>query len=93
MSGGSWDYVSNKFEVVADRLKSELHPKRRVLGHLISKIAIALHDIEWVDSGDSRLGNEIAAIDAVINREDLIEEATLNAKAALQQLQEALAQP
>lgn len=66
MSGGSWDYVSNSFRDVADRLKSEKQIKRRLLGRLVEKISIALHDIEWVDSSDTSPGDEIKAIDACL---------------------------
>lgn len=66
MSGGSWDYVCYKFEDVAERLLTEQSPARRALGNQIALIAKALHDIEWVDSGDYGRGDDDAAIQAAL---------------------------
>lgn len=62
MSGGSWDYVYYKVEEAAERLQSEKCPHRRVLGDRLKLYAKALHDIEWVDSGDKVRGDEMEAI-------------------------------
>lgn len=62
MSGGSWDYVYFKVEEVAERLQAEKCPHRRVLGDSLKLYAKALHDIEWVDSGDAVKGDEMEAI-------------------------------
>lgn len=91
MSGGSWEYVYGKFEDVASRLKHDGRPKRRALGRLIAKIAVAMHDIEWVDSGDYSSDQEDEAIDAVVSPKDVLEEATEQANKALKDLQDALA--
>lgn len=74
MSGGSWEYVYERFEDVAARLRSESDPRRRALGRVVAKMAKAMHDIEWVDSSDFGKGDEIAAIDAVIRHEDVLDE-------------------
>lgn len=66
MSGGSWDYVYRRFDDVADRLDSSADIRRRHLGVIIRDVAKALHDIEWVDSGDYAPGDEYAAIDSVV---------------------------
>ena len=66
MSGGSWDYVFYKFDDVAEKLLAEQSPARRSLGKQIQLIAKALHDIEWVDSGDYGEGDDEAAIDAAL---------------------------
>lgn len=66
MSGGSWDYVFSKFEDVAGSLQADGRAERRALGRLVLKVAKAMHDIEWVDSGDYGAGDERKAIaDAV----------------------------
>lgn len=62
MSGGSWDYIYYKFDEVAERLVSDGRAERRALGRLMLKIGKAMHDIEWVDSGDKGAGDEVAAI-------------------------------
>jgi hypothetical protein len=63
---GSWDYVTHKFDDVADRLKSEKDPLRRLMGQRVSLLAKALHDIEWVDSCDYSEGDDIEAIEAFL---------------------------
>lgn len=52
MSGGSWDYFCYKMEEVSDRLINERNPIRRAFGRKMQLFAAAMHDIEWVDSGD-----------------------------------------
>jgi hypothetical protein len=67
MSGGSWDYAFSHFDGVANRLSRESDPLRRLLGIRVELIAKALHDIEWVDSGDYNSGDDVAAIKAVLS--------------------------
>ena len=66
MSGGSWDYVTYKFQDVADRLKEEKDTLRRALGGHIELIVKAMRDIEWVDSGDYGPGDEVESIKKVL---------------------------
>lgn len=68
MSGGSWDYVSEKFLDVGNRLESSAphvscYLLRRALGKQVQLIASALHAIEWVDSCDWSDGDERAALE------------------------------
>lgn len=72
MSGGSWDHVYRNFADVADRLKASPGAERRALGEFVQRITVAMHDIEWVDSGDYGPGDELKAI-----REALPKEAVL----------------
>ncbi len=67
MSGGSWDYFYLNMEDVADRLSASTCPERKSLGELMSRMAVAMHEIEWVDSGDRTKGAEMSAIRDVIN--------------------------
>lgn len=63
MSGGSWDYVYGKMQEAADRLIGEKKtPLRISFGEHLARCADALHDIEWVDSGDIGPGGENDAI-------------------------------
>ena len=63
MSGGSWDYVYGKMQEAADRLIDEKEtPLRISFGEHLARCADALHDIEWVDSGDIGPGGENDAI-------------------------------
>jgi hypothetical protein len=66
MSGGSWNYMYRTLEEVADRLMSDKKPLRRAFGEHVAKVANALHDVEWVDSGDSAENDELPSIKAVL---------------------------
>lgn len=63
MSGGSYDYISFKIQEIEIR-NPDYNPRRIVFQKLLSLVAEAMHDIEWVDSGDTCPGDEHAAIDA-----------------------------
>lgn len=65
MSGGDWNYIYSRVEDVGERLRREEQPERKALGRVVMALAKALHDIEWVDSGDYAPGEERAAIAAV----------------------------
>ena len=70
MSGGSWEYVYHRVEEIARRLERERAPLRRALGEHLHLVARALHDIEWVDSGDMSEGADEAAIRACLSPHD-----------------------
>ncbi len=65
MSGGSWNYICYEIEEIAsniyhgqnlpDNLSDLLYQK-------IKELSVAMHDIEWVDSGDYCSGEEEKAI-------------------------------
>lgn len=68
MSGGSYDYVSQKFEQAASDLRSR-HPDEPhvlALAEHLDALATVMHRIEWADSGDTtwdeRLDDEIRAL-------------------------------
>lgn len=52
MSGGSWDYFYQKLEEVAEKLSTDEEPIRRAFGNHLKMCAMAMYNIEWVDSGD-----------------------------------------
>lgn len=68
MSGGSYDYLYTKIEDVADSLLSRKGeaPIRRAFAEHLKLVAKALHDIEWVDSGDYGGGDDVDAIRAAL---------------------------
>lgn len=75
MSGGSYDYTFRKIEFLADDIeernrgvKSDLRAK---FARLLRLCAVAAHDIEWADSGDTARGSEDAAISAALAGECL----------------------
>ena len=64
MSGGSMNYLYSKLEY--DATFSTDTPERLAFKKHLVKVALALHDIEWVDSGDKSPGDENAAIRACL---------------------------
>jgi hypothetical protein len=83
MSGGSWDFLYSKVADAADRLIDEddledsenITPEAKLLrekfGQHLRLVAEALHDIEWVDSGDCSPGEEIDSIIDVIGEHEI----------------------
>lgn len=63
MSGGHYGYVCHKIDDI--ELQINNNPKRRMFQQLLKLVATAMHDIEWVDSGDYSRGDENEALDAV----------------------------
>ena len=92
MSGGSLDYVCYKLddaiEVIERRATTVL--QKAFAAHL-KDVAKALHDLEWVYSGDYSDGDDVEALRKVVNKEMELEAATNNARIALKQLQDVLA--
>lgn len=65
MSGGSYDYACFKVENMAESLRhTNEDPRRAAFKKLLTLVADAMHDIEWVDSCDYGKGDDHAAIDA-----------------------------
>lgn len=62
MSGGSWDYFCFRCDDVAEKLCNDASPLRRAFGEHMKLIAHAMHEIEWVDSGDKSRPDDINAI-------------------------------
>ena len=94
MSGGSWGYFFGRLDDVASRLQCERDPLRKAFGAHLQKCAKALHDIEWVDSGDCSPGDEVKAIKAALGPDCpalVLSEARKQAESALEQLKAALA--
>ncbi len=76
MSGGSMDYLYCKLDAATF---DDSTPLRRAFRKHLKLVAKALHDIEWVESGDYSPGDEDAAIRKVVKPEaelaQLIEDA------------------
>lgn len=64
MSGGSMNYLYSKLECGADF--EENTPERFAFAKHLKLVAKALHDIEWVDSGDYGPGRDTDAIRACL---------------------------
>ena len=65
MSGGSMNYLYSKIEYEASFREDT--PERRAFAKHLKLVAKALHDIEWVDSGDYGPGDDTEAIRACLN--------------------------
>lgn len=91
MSGGSLNYVYGRVEDAAMAIKDRSSVPLHIAfsNHLI-KVAKALHDIEWLLSGDYGDGQEEEAIRAVVSQNDELDAATEKARDALKSLTEVL---
>ncbi len=67
MSGGYYGYFSFKLNDFVRDLKTNGDPRRIAFKELLSLVANACHDIEWVDSADYAPGDEHEAIDKVFD--------------------------
>ena len=92
MSGGSMDYAYHKVESAAsDILSNAQHtPLHLALAKHLLKVSKALHDLEWVYSGDCSHPSEVESIRAVLSPSDEIDSAREEAVVALKNLQEAI---
>jgi hypothetical protein len=68
VSGGSMNYLYSKVLHCADF--SVDTPERKAFAEHLKLVAQALHDIEWVDSGDYGPGDEDRAIRACLPMDD-----------------------
>ena len=65
MSGGSMNYLYSKLELDANFCENT--PERRAFAKHLKLVAKAMHDIEWVDSGDYGPGDDTEAIRACLS--------------------------
>ena len=91
MSGGSLDYVCYKLddaiEVIERRATTVL---QKAFAKHLKDVAKALHDLEWVYSGDYSDGDDVEALRKVVNKEMELKAATEQAEFALKQLKDVL---
>ena len=87
MRGGSMDYLCYKVEDATFRTDT---PERRAFASHLKSVAKALHDIEWVDSGDYDPGYETEAIRACLSDGAVLEAAIEMAHKAHRELTEQL---
>jgi hypothetical protein len=79
------NYFYQRVEEAAYDLSRSDDVLRAAFGELLSRCALALHDIEWVDSCDYGPGDEHAAIQAVlgVQGDDLVATYVKNRVASL----------
>ena len=85
MSGGSMNYIYSKLEYEATFTADT--PERRAFAKHLKLVVKALHDIEWVDSGDYGPGDETAAIRACLGDARILQATLEMAKEAVATLQ------
>ena len=92
MSGGSLDYVCYKVDDAIDTIeKRATTVLQKAFAKHLKDVAKALHDLEWVYSGDYSEGQEVESLRKVINKEMELKAATEQAEFALKQLKDVLA--
>ena len=91
MSGGSLDYVCYKVDDAIDTIEKRATTvlQKAFAAHL-KDVSKALHDLEWVYSGDYSEGQEVESLRKVINKEMELKAATEQAEFALKQLKDVL---
>jgi hypothetical protein len=85
MSGGSMNYIYSRLEYEANFRQDT--PERRAFAKHLKLVAKALHDIEWVGSGDYGPGDENAAIRACLGDAVMLSTVLEMAKEAVATLQ------
>jgi len=93
MSGGSYDYAYCKVADMADQLSHSGSNERKAFARLLRNVAQAMHDVEWVDSGDMCKGDESKAIQEALGgpaSQLILDESVTSAKEALDDLKEAI---
>lgn len=83
MSGGSMNYIYQRVGEI--EFSAETAERRAFLDHL-RLVATALHDIEWVDSGDYGPGDESEAIRACVGDSAVLDAAIERAHEAAKAL-------
>lgn len=93
MSGGSYEYFHYRIEEVAKEIamRHSRSAPHRAFAALLMKVAKAMHDVEWVDSGDMGPGDDLEAIQACLSNTDELQAAVEQAKEAMISLEKALA--
>lgn len=87
MSGGSMNYLYSQVQHAEFPLTT---PERRAFAKHLKLVAKALHDIEWVDSGDYGPGDETESIRTCVSEATALESAIEHAHEALKELQQEL---
>lgn len=67
MSGGDLDYIYGRVEEAAFQIiRKATNPHQKAFGRHLLLVSQALHDIEWVFSGDYEEGDDLVAIQKVL---------------------------
>ena len=89
MSGGSLDYVYSRIDsTVFEIRRLSQKPLHLAFAKHLEKVAEALHDLEWLLSGDYGDGDEEESIRQVVTKEVELEILIEDAKVLIGRLQE-----
>ncbi len=66
MSGGSFNYAYQHLDEMIESMQRSEIPERRAFGEHLVKVQKAMRGIEWIDSGDTKRGDEIPLIHEVL---------------------------
>jgi hypothetical protein len=87
MSGGSLNYAYSRVEEAAREVAMQAEsPLHRAFAAHLTKVASALHALEWVWSGDSGPGDEVAAIQTCLSEGACLDAAIERAVEAMNEL-------
>jgi hypothetical protein len=87
MSGGALDYAYGRVRDTAyELIRQSTNSHQKALGRHLLLIAEALHDVEWVLSGDYAEGDEIDAIQKVLPEHRLLDSVLEDARVAYLEL-------
>lgn len=88
MSGGSYDYLCWKMDEAARQLQHKGQPAYRIaFGNLMRLCAKAMHDVEWVDSGDMGRGDDKESVMKCISHTDVLKVTVEEAKKIKEELE------
>jgi hypothetical protein len=91
MSGGSLDYASSRIEDLASAVRGRATtPLHRAFATHLDKVALAAHDLEWMLSGDTSPGDEVAAIEACLQPGAVLAQVMAEAEVVLAALRDEL---
>ena len=92
MSGGSLDYACWKVDEISRNVRERAQtPLHRAFAKHLEACGRALHELEWMLSGDISEGDEIAAIRAVLPKGAALKSVIEEARKARKDLEEELA--
>jgi hypothetical protein len=93
MSGGSLDYACHEMAEIGRRVSARAQtPLHRAFATHLEAVALALHDLEWMLSGDIGEGAEVDAIKACIGANAEFQQLIVEARQAGEALANALLQ-
>lgn len=87
MSGGSHNYSYHVVEEMGRALLRSPEPYRKAFGKHLLDVAEAMHDVEWVDSGDMSDGQDKETIMNCITSSYVLESLVTDAQMMVDELQ------